>query len=62
MAEKHGMANRVVDSMALTLDFFKKDTYCPCCQMPYPGEEHFFPVCVDNKDLGILGPGFPMFF
>ena len=61
-AEAHGQANRVVDSMALTLDYTKPETYCPCCQLPYPNEEHFFPVCVDNKDLGVLGPGFPMFF
>ena len=61
-AEAHGRANRVVDSMALTLKYDEKDSYCPCCQLPYPGDEHFFPVCVDNKDLGVLGPGFPMFF
>ena len=30
--------------------------------MPYPKDEHYYPVCVDNLDLGAMGPGFPLFF
>lgn len=30
--------------------------------MPFPEPEHFFPLCVDNMDLGALGSGFPLFF
>jgi hypothetical protein len=30
--------------------------------MPYPQEEDFFELNVDNMKLGSLGPGFPLFF
>ena len=45
LAEKCGRANMVVDSARLTLDFSKPETYCPFSQLPYPDDEHFFPLC-----------------
>ena len=62
LAEKHGNANMVVDSAMLILHLEQTDTYCPCCQLPYPDEEHFFGLCSPNSTLGDLGPGFPLFF
>jgi hypothetical protein len=62
MAEKHGKANLVVDSSKTVLEADKEDTFCPCCQMPYVEDEHLYPVCSDNTELGELGPGFPLFF
>jgi hypothetical protein len=30
--------------------------------MPYPQDEDFYDLTVDNMELGALGPGFPLFF
>ena len=30
--------------------------------MPYPQDEHFFSITVDNEKLGVFGEGFPVFF
>ena len=35
-AEKHALANMVVDSSKLVLNYSDKNTYCICCKMPYP--------------------------
>ena len=61
-AEQHGRANLCVNSGDTTLNLNDKDSYCPCCQMPYPQEEHFFSIFVDNEKLGVFGEGFPVFF
>lgn len=37
-------------------------THCPCCDFPYPQPEHFYHLCIDNIDLGELGPGLPLMF
>jgi hypothetical protein len=53
----------VVNSAMLILQLDKPETYCPCCQLPYPDEESsFFGLCSKNTDLGDLGPGFPLLF
>lgn len=64
MAEKHGRANLCVNSALTTLDLHNPDSFCPCCQMPYPseGDEQFFSILDDNEKLGDLGEGFPVFF
>lgn len=56
------MANLVLDSSKTKLDLDDKNSYCPCCNLPYPQEEDFFSVFVDNMELGVLGSGFPLFF
>jgi len=61
-AELHGMANLVLDSSKTKLNPDDKDSYCPCCQLPYPQEEDFYDITVDNGELGMLGSGFPLFF
>jgi len=61
-AEKHALANLVVNAQELKLNLEDKSTYCICCHMPFPEEQHFFSVCVDNKMLGCMGPGYPLFF
>ena len=30
--------------------------------MPYPSDEHYFPICVDNLKLGAMGSGYPLIF
>ena len=30
--------------------------------MPFPDDKAYFSICVDNKDLGSLGPGYPLLF
>ena len=59
-AERHAEANLVLKDT--TLDFNNKDSYCMCCQMPFPTEENYYPLCADNKELWETGEGFPMFF
>ena len=61
-AEAHARANLVVDSAMTEIDLSKENSYCICCQMPLPEDEHFFPLCTDNTNLGIMGPGYPLFF
>jgi hypothetical protein len=61
-AEKHGEANLVLDSTKTQLDMENPDSYCPCCQLPYPGEDAYLELSTKNLDLGFLGPGFPLFF
>jgi len=61
-AEKHGRANLVVDSSKTVLQLDEDGTYCPCCQLPYVEDDQLYPICVDNSELGELGPGFPLFF
>ena len=62
LAEAHGKANGVVNSSETQVDFENPDSYCQCCQLPIPSEQHLYPICVDNTQLGDLGPGFPLFF
>ena len=62
MAEKHGRTNLCINAAKTTLDLQKPETYCPCCQMPYPEDEHFFSIWDENEELGDLGEGFPVFF
>lgn len=62
LAEKHGYANGCINSSETSLVYDDPTSYCPCCQLPYVTEEHFYPICVDNTNLGDLGPGFPLFF
>jgi len=61
-AEMHGKANLVLNAKETKMDPEKPDTYCACCQMPFPEEEHYYGVCTDNKDLGDMGPGYPLMF
>lgn len=61
-AEKHGEANLVLDSTKTELNMEDPDSFCPCCQLPYPNEEAYLEINVNNLDLGFLGPGFPLFF
>lgn len=61
-AEAHGRANLCVDSALTELDLQSPDTFCPCCQLPYPSDEAFYRVCESNDRLGELGEGFPAFF
>jgi hypothetical protein len=61
-AELHGKANLVLDSTKTHLDMENPDSYCPCCQLPYPDEGAYLELGMDNLDLGFLGPGFPLFF
>ena len=61
-AEAHGRANLVIDGSKTELKLDDKESYCICCQMVYPEDEHYFPVCSDNMDLGSMGPGYPLFF
>jgi hypothetical protein len=61
-AELHGMANLVLDSSKTKLNPDDPNSFCPCCQMPYPNDEDFYDLTVSNMDLGALGPGFPLFF
>ena len=46
----------------IKVDLTDKDSYCPCCQMPYPGIEHKYPLCSPNVELGQMGPGYPLYF
>jgi len=62
LAEEHGKANLCVNSSETSLDYDNPDSYCPCCQLPYVTEDVMYPLCVDNTNLGDLGPGFPLFF
>ena len=61
-AELHATANLVLDGSKTTLNASDKESFCLCCHMPYPEDEHYFPLCVDNLDLGAMGPGYPLFF
>jgi len=61
-AEAHAKANLVIDDTKTTLNLNDKESYCVCCQMPYPKDEDFFPLCCDNLVLGALGSGYPLFF
>ena len=61
-AELHATANLVLDGLKLTLNVLDKDSYCLCCHMPYPSDEHYFPICVDNLELGAMGSGYPLIF
>lgn len=61
-AELHGRANMCVDSALTELDMQNPDSFCPCCQMPYPEDEAFYRVCESNDKMGELGEGFPAFF
>jgi hypothetical protein len=62
LAELHSKANLVVNSSSMQLNFEDKSSFCQCCQLPIPKEENMYPICVDNTQLGDLGPGFPLFF
>ena len=62
LAKAHGKANLVVNSSETEIDFENPETFCRCCQLPIPNDENLYPLCVDNTDLGDLGPGFPLFF
>ena len=59
-AEKHAEANLVLKNTTLAFD--KPDSYCPCCQMPFPEESNYYPICAENAELWETGEGFPMFF
>lgn len=59
-AKLHGKANMCV--FDTTLDPENKDSYCICCNLPYPTEENFKSVTCANKDLGEMGAGYPMYF
>ena len=61
-ARKHGRANLVVDSSKTKIDPSKPETFCKCCQLPYPEDEDYFPFFVPVTELGVLGPGYPLFF
>ena len=61
-AKLHGEANLVLDSTKTKLDLDNPESFCPCCQLPYPGEDAYIDLSVSNFDLGFLGPGFPLFF
>ena len=61
-ASEHGRANLVVDSTKTEVDVQDKDSFCVCCHLPYPKEEHFFSLCSDTWELGALGPGYPLYF
>lgn len=64
MAEKHGTANlAAINGQRTTLNLGDKDSYCPCCNMPYPTEDdHWYSLCCDNMELGSMGSGYPLFF
>jgi hypothetical protein len=62
LAEKHGAANLCINSSETSLNYDDPNSYCPCCQLPYIVEENMYPICVENTNLGDLGPGFPLFF
>jgi drug/metabolite transporter superfamily protein YnfA len=62
LAEAHGKANLCINSSETVLNFENPDSYCQCCHLPIPTEEQMYPICVANKELGDLGPGFPLFF
>ena len=65
----HGEANLVLRNTVLNFD--DKSSYCQCCMMPFPdtdpeiskGSENsnYYPLCTDTKNLGEMGPGYPMF-
>ena len=52
----------MLDTTKTQLDLDNPESYCPCCQLPYPGEDAYIELSVSNFDLGFLGPGFPLFF
>lgn len=58
-AAAHGRANMVVFGTELKPD--EEDTYCICCQQPYPEPENFKSVLCANQELGGMGPGYPMY-
>jgi len=62
LAEAHAKANLVLNNENTVLNPDDPSSYCPCCQMPYPKDEDFCDLYVDNARLGVLGPGFPLFF
>ena len=44
------------------MNYEDPESFCICCQQPYPEDEHFYSVCEDNMKLGDMGPGYPMLF
>ena len=58
-AEGHGKANLVVDASKTEVNATDKN-FCICCHLPYPEDKHFYSVCCDNKELGDMGPGYPL--
>ena len=61
-ARKHGEANLVLNASSTNLDLQNPNSYCPCCQMPFPEGKDFFEMCCPDTELGSMGPGFPLFF
>ena len=61
-AKLHAEANRVVNASSTNLDLQNPESYCLCCQMPYPADKDFFELCCPDTELGSMGPGFPLFF
>jgi len=51
-----------VDSSQTVLDLDNPESYCPCCQMPYPEDGDMYGLCDSNDKLGDMGEGFPLFF
>ena len=58
-AAAHGRANLVVFGTELKPD--EKDTYCICCHLPHPEDEHFKSLACANTELGEMGPGYPLY-
>ena len=46
----------------MIINYEDETSYCPCCQLPFPTDEDMFPVCSANTELGVMVPGFPLFF
>ena len=52
----------IFDATQIEIDFNNHDTFCICCNLPYPTRKSYFPLCISNMMLGDLGPGFPLLF
>lgn len=61
-AEKHASANLVVKDSALSIEKDDSGLYCKCCQMPFPEDKNYYPICAGNAELWATGQGLPMFF
>lgn len=60
-ARKHARANKVLRGMQRP-DLKDTDSYCLCCQKPFPDKQNEFSICTPNLELHETGEGFPIYF
>ncbi|CAI2368266.1 unnamed protein product [Moneuplotes crassus] len=63
MSWTHLKANKVkVIDTEKEQDLYDLKNYCPCCVVPKEKITKDIPLCVDSRELDVLGSGFPLYY